>query len=149
MTNLASFVEALPQERVAPVLALLDVLRRHLPEGFKEHSDGRMVHFTVPHSIYPAGYHCNPKDPLPFVSVASTKSQISLYHMGLYADPDLLSAFQMEWNPKECGRLDMGKSCIRFKRPERLTAALPVLSSLFERMSPEDWISVYEAAFKG
>ena len=128
---------------------LLDGLRAGLPGGFHEHADGRMVHFSVPHSLYPAGYHCNPKQPLPFISVASTKGHMALHHMGLYADPDLLRGFEADWSAAKLGKLDMGKGCVRFRKPERLTAAMPVLGTLFSRMTPEAWIALYEATFKG
>lgn len=148
MSDVATFIDGLPEERKAAVTALLDALRQHLPPGFAEQSDGRMVHFAVPHSLYPAGYHCNPKQPLPFISVSSTKGHIGLHHMGIYADPDLLRFVQTEWDADACGKLDMGKGCVRFKKPERLVAALPLLEELFEKMTPEQWIARYEGAFK-
>lgn len=148
MTDSAAFIAGLPEERRDPVGALLDALRSRLPEGFAEHCDGRMVHFAVPHSLYPGGYHCNPKQPLPFISVASTKGHIGLHHMGVYADPDLLRFVEAQWDVEACGKLDMGKGCLRFKKPEKLTAALPMLERLFERMSPDQWIDRYESAFR-
>lgn len=148
MSDAVAFLDALPAERRPAMAALIEALRHHLPAGFREHADGRMVHFSVPHSLYPDGYHCNPKQPLPFISVASTKGHMALHHMGLYADADLLGRFKADWEDAELGRLDMGKGCVRFKRPDTLSAAMPVLSALFERMSPQDWIARYEAAFK-
>ncbi len=148
MADTASFIAGLPEDRQAPVSALIDALRAHLPKGFAEHCDGRMVHFAVPHSLYPDGYHCNPKQPLPFISVASTKGHIGLHHMGIYADPALLQFVESHWDVASCGKLDMGKGCVRFKKPERLTAAIPMLQQVFEQMSPAQWIARYEGAFK-
>lgn len=143
-----SFIHSLTEDRRAPVSALLALLRAALPEGFQEHTDGRMVHFVVPHSLYPAGYHCQPKQPLPFISVASTKGHVALHHMGLYADPELLQAFEADWSSADIGKADKGKGCIRFKRMNQLEQALPVLENTFRRMSPQDWIARYEAAFR-
>ena len=148
MANTQDFIHGLPDGRRAAVSALLETLRERLPAGFAEYSDGRMVHFSVPHSRYPNGYHCNPKQPLPFISVSSTKGHISLHHMGLYADPELLQFLENKWDMDACGKLDMGKGCVRFKKPERLLAALPILGQLFEKMSPEAWIDRYEGAIK-
>lgn len=143
-----TFLEALPDERKGPVAALIESLRSKLPEGFAEHCDGRMVHFSVPFSLYPDGYHCNPKSPLPFISVASTKGQVSLHHMGLYAHPPLLEALQRDWESADLGKLNMGKGCVRFKRMAQLEAAIPTLVKTFERMTPQAWIGCYEAEVK-
>lgn len=148
MPDISDFFATLPPDRMDAVVALLGALREGLPAGFSESCDGRMVHFSVPHSLYPNGYHCNPKQPLPFISVASTKGHIGLHHMGIYADPELLRFVQTEWDERACGKLDMGKGCLRFKKPERLLAALPLLEALFEKMSPEQWVACYEGAFK-
>lgn len=107
-----------------------------------------MLHFSVPHSTYPAGYHCNPRLPLPFISVASTKGHVALHHMGLYADPDLHRAFLEDWDAAGIGKLDMGKGCVRFKRMPQIEDALPVLEATFRRMGPQQWIDRYEAAFR-
>ena len=148
MKETQAFLDDLPADRKAPVQALIDVIRGNLPSGFREHADGRMVHFSVPHSLYPAGYHCNPKQPLPFISVASTKGHVALHHMGLYADAALLALFQTDWARADLGKPDMGKGCIRFKKMGLLEQALPVLGATLGRMSPEEWIARYEAAFK-
>lgn len=148
MTTAQDFIEGVPEDRRAAVTALLEALRQHLPAGFAEHCDGRMVHFSVPHSLYPDGYHCNPKQPLPFISVSSTKGHIGLHHMGIYADPELLRFVEGQWDADACGKLNMGKGCVRFKKPDRLMAAMPMLGQLFEKVSPEAWIARYEGAFK-
>ncbi|MNY06651.1 hypothetical protein D3C86_1394170 [compost metagenome] len=105
-----------------------------------------MISYVVPHSAYPAGYHCDPKLPLPFLSFASQKNFIALYHMGLYADPELLEWFVSEYQEVSKTKLDMGKSCIRFKKPEQIP--LELIGKLVSKMSPENWISVYEKALK-
>jgi len=142
------FLDGLPEERKAPVAAVIEALRSELPSGFMEHSDGRMVHFSVPHSRYPDGYHCNPKAPLPFISVASTKGHVSLHHLGLYAHPPLLEALQVDWDSADLGKLNMGKGCVRFKRMAQLEAAIPILKLTFARMSLQAWIDCYEAEVK-
>ncbi|MGV3640687.1 MAG: DUF1801 domain-containing protein, partial [Adhaeribacter sp.] len=105
-----------------------------------------MIGYVVPHSLYPAGYHCDPKQPLPFMGVASQKNFVSVYHMGLYSDPELLNWFTGEY-PKHCKtKLDMGKSCIRFKKPEQVPFEL--LGELAAKLSPREWIDLYEAKLK-
>lgn len=148
MADLSAFIAGLLPDRQDPVLRLLQALRSSLPPGFAEHCDGKMVHFSVPHSLYPAGYHCNPALPLPFISVAATKGHVAVHHMGLYADAALLGAFQRDWENAALGKADMGKGCVRFKKMPQLEAALPVLSSTFARMTPAEWIARYEAAFR-
>ena len=125
---------------------LREILKKHLPEGFKEEMGYGMVGFCVPHSTYPAGYHCDPKQPLPFVGLASQKGHISLYHMGLYADEELMSWFATEYPKHSNARLDMGKSCIRFKKPEHIPYEL--IGRLAQKMTPEAWIALYEQNLK-
>ncbi len=94
---------------------------------------------------YPAGYHCNANQPLPFLSVACTKSHIAIYHMGLYADQKLYDWFLAEYETNTGKKPDMGKSCIRFKKPEGIPFDL--IGNLVARMNPDEWISLYEASF--
>jgi hypothetical protein len=105
-----------------------------------------MIGYVVPHSIYPAGYHCDTKLPLPFLNLASQKSHIAVYHMGIYADPELLNWFQSAYAAEVKGKLDMGKSCIRFKKPELIPYGL--FAELASKMSVQDWISLYEKNYK-
>ena len=105
-----------------------------------------MMGWSVPHSIYPAGYHCNPKDPLPFMGLASQKNSINLYHMGIYANPKLLKWFQDAHAKASPKRLDMGKSCIRYKKPEDIPFDL--IGELASKITVEDWINMYESGFK-
>jgi len=101
---------------------------------------------VVPHKLYPPGYHVSPDIPLPFISIANQKNYIALYHMGIYADPKLLDWFTKEY-PAHCTRkLDMGKSCIRFKKPEEIPFLL--IQELISKMTCEEWIQVYESRIK-
>lgn len=143
-TSAAAYLASLPDDRREAMIALRNTILTHLPRGFVEAMSYGMIGYVVPHDIYPAGYHCDPAQPLPFLSIASQKSHIALYHMGLYADPDLLAWFEAEWAARDLGKLDMGKSCIRFKKPERIP--LDLIGDLVERMSAERWIAVYEAS---
>lgn len=105
-----------------------------------------MIGYVVPHSVYPAGYHCDPKLPLPFINLASQKNFIALYHMGLYADAELLEWFTAEYPRHSSTKLDMGKSCIRFKKPEAIPYAL--IGQLAKKMSTDDWIRLYESQLR-
>jgi hypothetical protein len=133
-------------DRQAAVAQLRQILLEHLPDGFAEGMTYGMIGYAVPHSIYPAGYHCDTKQPLPFVSLAATKNALSLYHMGIYAMPDLMAWFVAEY-PKHCKtKLDMGKSCIRFKKMEDIPYAL--LTELAQKVTVAQWIEVYERELK-
>lgn len=147
-SDVESLIQTWPEDRQEALTALVEAARRCLPPGFAEHACSRMVHFSVPHSLYPDGYHCNPKQPLPFVSIASTKGHMALHHMGLYADANLLVFFQDRWEAESCGKLNMGKGCVRFTSPKRLMAALPVLEALLGAMKAEEWISTYTSNIK-
>ena len=136
----------LPPERQAPMRQLRELLRQRLPQGFAECMAYGMPAYVVPHSLYPAGYHCKPEQPLPFLSISSKKAGIGLHHMGLYADPELLAWFQAEY-ARACPRkLDMGKACITFKKPEHIPFEL--IGQLAARWTPQDWIRRYEAQIK-
>ncbi len=140
------YIKQLPEDRIEPVQQLRKVILAHLPKGFKEGMGYGMIAYVVPHAIYPAGYHCDPKVPLPFINIASQKNFVALYHMGVYADKKLLDWFVGEY-PKHCRtKLDMGKSCIRFKKMEDIPFEL--IGELASKMSVEDWISLYESHFK-
>lgn len=145
MNPFETYIQNLPEERQQPVRNILNLLIAHLPKGFEPVTQYQMPSFVVPHSIFPAGYHCNPAEPLPFISVASQKNFIALYHMGLYSEPELYNWFVSEY-PKHCKyKLDMGKSCIRFKKTEDIPFDL--LKELFEKVSPEQWIETYSRNF--
>ena len=145
-TSAQEYLDSLPADRRAAVSQLRDTIVNNLPKGFSEGMGYGMLGYAVPHSRYPAGYHCDPKQPLPFVSLASQKNFIALYHMGLTAMPNLLQWFQEEYPKHSKTKLDMGKSCIRFKKPEQIPFAL--IGELMQKVTPEEWIAVYETAIK-
>lgn len=145
-TNVEDYLNELPEERVEPMMELRKVLKKNLPKGFSEGVDYGMPGFSVPHSLYPAGYHCDPKIPLPFIGFASQKNFIALYHMGIYADKDLLDWFVAEYPKHSKAKLDMGKSCIRFKKVDQIPYKL--IGELAKKMTPKDWIALYEKNLK-
>jgi uncharacterized protein YdhG (YjbR/CyaY superfamily) len=145
-TTVDQYIDELPEDRKEALTRLRKIIKKNLPQGFTEGMGYGMAGYVVPHSIYPAGYHCDPRQPLPFMGFASQKNFIAFYHMGIYADRKLLEWFQAEY-PKHCKtKLDMGKSCIRFKKPEHIPFDL--LGELVSIMSPKDWIEVYERELK-
>lgn len=144
--SVSQYMDELPEDRKSAMSQLRDTINAHLPAGFSEGMGYGMPGWAVPHSTYPAGYHCDPKIPLPFMSIASQKNFIALYHMGIYADPELLKWFTEEYPKHSKTKLDMGKSCIRFKKPESIPYEL--IAELCAKMTPQDWIARYESAFK-
>lgn len=145
-TSVDDYINQLDEDRQTAMTKMRKVIKKNLPKGFQETLNYNMPAFVVPHKTYPDGYHCDPKLPLPFVSFASQKNFIALYHMGLYANPDLHKWFVEEY-PKHCKRkLDMGKSCIRFKKMEEIPYEL--IGELCAKMSPKDWIEIYETHLK-
>ena len=140
------YFQAIPEERQPHMKKLHQTIVDNLPEGFQVGMSYGMVGYVVPHSLYPAGYHCDPKLPLPFMSIASQKNFIALYHMGIYANPELLAWFQEEYPKHVKTKLDMGKSCIRFKKPEVIPYNL--IGELCKLMDPQNWINVYESVIK-
>jgi hypothetical protein len=142
----AGYLKSLERARVEPVTQLMDSIREALPEGFEERMNYGMPSWVVPHETYPGGYHVDPSLPLPFLSVASQKRHVAVYHMGIYADVKLLAWFEAAY-PKHCStKLDMGKSCIRFKNPAKIPHAL--IGQLCKKMTPKKWITLYEANVK-
>lgn len=140
------YLETLPEDRKSVMKALRETILEYLPEGFAETMTYGMITYVVPHSLYPHGYHCDPKQALPFVSIASQKNHIALYHMGLYGDQALLLWFEERWKQISSKKLDMGKSCIRFKKPEDVP--LKLIGELMAKISPQEWIDVYEQNLK-
>lgn len=136
------YIDNLPADRKTVVRKLRATLRKHLPGGFKEEMNYNMLGYVVPHSVYPPGYHCNTSQPLPFINLASQKNFVALYHMGLYADKKLLDWFTKNYAANVTGKLDMGKSCIRFKKMNNIPYEL--IGELAGKMSPQDWIKLYE-----
>ncbi len=140
------YLTELPEERQVPMDKLRKIIRKNLPKGFKEEMGYGMMGYSVPHSLYPAGYHCNPKMALPFMGMASQKNFISVYHMGLYADSALTKWFVKEYEKLGIGKLDMGKCCIRFKNMEKIPYKL--IGELSSKMTPQEWIAIYEKNMK-
>lgn len=141
-----AYFQELPEDRKEAMSRLRTTILENLPKGFAEIMSYGMVGYVVPHELYPAGYHCNPEQPLPFLGMASQKNAISFYHMGIYTNPELLDWFVQEY-PKHCSlKLDMGKSCVRFKKPDKIPFDL--IGELVRKMSPEQWIEIYEKEVK-
>jgi uncharacterized protein YdhG (YjbR/CyaY superfamily) len=145
-TTPEQYLSELPEDRKEAMLKLRNAIKENLPQGFEEVISYGMLGYVVPHSIYPSGYHCNPKLPLPFINLASQKNFIALYHMGIYANKNLESWFVSEYPKHVKTKLDMGKSCIRFKKMEDIP--FDFIGELAAKLSVEDWISNYEKAFR-
>ncbi|MCB9332150.1 MAG: DUF1801 domain-containing protein [Lewinellaceae bacterium] len=142
----SDYILAIPEERRDAFTRLRETIQENIPDGFQEGMSYGMIGYVVPHSIYPSGYHCDPKLPLPFASIASQKNFIALYHMGLYANEELLKWFVAEYPKHSKTKLDMGKSCIRFKKPEAIPFQL--IAELMQKMSVDDWVELYETHLK-
>lgn len=140
------YMADLPEERQKTMEELRKVIKKNIPKGFHEEMNYGMIGYVVPHSLYPDGYHCDPKLPLPFLAMASQKNSINIYHMGIYADPTLLKWFTTEFPKHSTKKLDMGKSCIRFKKPEDIPFKL--IGELVSKMSVKDWVATYEKNYK-
>ncbi len=144
--NIEEYYASVPEERKPALNKLRAIFKKHLPKGFEECLYYGMPGFVVPLKTYPKGYHVSPGTPLGFVNIASQKNFIALYHMGLYANPTLLKWFTTEY-PKHCKtKLDMGKSCIRFKNPDAIPFEL--ITELAKKISPQEFITAYEKALK-
>ena len=145
-TTVDAYINELPKERQEAITKLRKVIKKNLPKGFSEGMGYGNMGYSVPHSLYPAGYHCDPKIPLPFMGLASQKHFIAVYHMGIYADPKLLKWFTDAYAKVGVGKLDMGKSCIRFKKPENIPFKL--IGELASKITPQQWIESYEKVVK-
>lgn len=145
-TTVDQYMEELPEDRKIALLELRKVIKKHIPRGFQEGMGYGMPGYSVPHNKYPSGYHCDPKLPLPFLSYASQKNGISIYHMGIYADPKLMKWFTEAHAKVSSQKLDMGKSCIRYKKPADIPFQL--IGELVSKMTPDEWIALYERSFK-
>ena len=144
--NPEDYISKIPEERIPYFKKLRQTILENIPKGFEEQMSYGMIGYVVPKSTYPAGYHCDTNLPLPFANIASQKNFIALYHAGIYANSELLEWFVSEY-PKHCKRkLDMGKSCIRFKKPEEIPFDL--IAQLIQKMTVQDWISRYEYNIK-
>ncbi|MEO6818297.1 MAG: DUF1801 domain-containing protein [Ginsengibacter sp.] len=144
--SIDNYINQLNKERKDVMIKLRKVILDNLPGGFTEMMSYGMIGFVVPHSIYPNGYHCNPKLPLPFLSIASQKNFVAIYHMGIYADVNLLEWFENEYLKHSKAKLDMGKSCIRFKKLDEIPYEL--IGELTRKISVKEWIKMYEFSLK-
>ena len=140
------YIEELPEDRKAAIKKLRAVIKKNLPKGFQECMGYGMIGYVVPHSKYPKGYHCDPKLPSPFMGFASQKNFIAVYNMGVYGDPKLLKWFTDEHAKVSSKKLDMGKSCMRYKKPEDIPYEL--IGELAAKITPDEWIACYEKNVK-
>ena len=145
-TTVEDYLKEIPEERKAPMIKLRKLIKKNLPKGFKEGMDCGMMGYCVPHSIYPKGYHVNPKQALPFIGLASQKNNITLYHMCVYGDTKLAKWFRDEYAKAGVGKLDMGKCCIHFKKMDKIPYDL--IAELCAKVTVEDWIRIYESNLK-
>lgn len=144
--TVGEYLEQIPEDQKLVVGKLQKIIKKNLPKGFKEVMNYGMIGYVIPHSIYPDGYHCNPTLPLPFMGLAAQKNFVAFYHMGIYADPKLLKWFTEAYGKEVPSKLDMGKSCMRFKK----NAVVPyeLIGKLVQKMTTEDWIKLYEKNYK-
>lgn len=145
-TTVNEYVNALPEDRKEAIQQLRKVINSNLKGPHEEVISYKMLGWIIPKTDYPEGYHCTPELPLPFINLASQKNYIAFYHMGVYADPDLLLWFQTEYPKHSKYKLDMGKSCIRFKRMNDI--AFDLVGELVSRMTTTRWIEIYEQKIK-
>lgn len=143
--TVSEYLANLPEDRREAFNQLRGAILTNLPEGFEECINYGMIGYVVPHSIYPNGYHCDSKLPLPFMNVASQKNFIAFYHMGIYGDPELMNRFVSEFPKYSKAKLDMGKSCIRFKKMNDIPFEL--IGELVKKMTVADWINQYESLY--
>lgn len=140
------YISKIPEERQEIFKKLFDTIDDNLPKGFKQGVSYGMVGWDVPLETYPSGYHCTPGSPLPFMGLASQKNFIALYHMGIYSKPELLEWFVSEFPKYSKRKLDMGKSCVRFKKIDEIP--LELIAELSKRMTVDEWIECYEKNLK-
>lgn len=144
--TVAEILENAPEDKKAAFTKLHQTILDNLPEGFETGLSYGGLGYVVPHSLYPAGYHCKPEEPLPFVGIAIQKHSINLYHMGIYAFPEVQEWFVSEYSKYSKKKLDMGKSCIRFKKPEDIPYEL--IAQLMRKITVDEWIAKYELSYK-
>lgn len=144
-TTVNEILEKIPEERKEGFNKLHSTIVKNLPRGFEAGISYGGLGYVVPHTIYPAGYHCKPSEPLPFAGIASQKGSVNVYHMGIYSDPKLMEWFVGEFPKHSSKKLDMGKSCIRFKKVEDIPFEL--IGELMTKMTVQDWIDRYESLY--
>ena len=144
--SVEDYISQIPEERQEVLKKMFDTVNDNLPQGFKQGVSYGMIGWNVPLETFPAGYHCTPGSALPFISMASQKNFIALYHMGMYAKPELLDWFVAEFPKHSKRKLDMGKSCIRFKKMDDIPFEL--IAELSKKMTVDEWINIYENNLK-
>ena len=142
----SEYIAQLPEDRKVAVQKLRQTILDHIDPKFQEYINYGMLGYVVPFSSYPEGYHCNPKLPLPFMNLASQKNFIAIYHLGMYANKAILDWFVAEYPKHSTAKLDMGKSCIRFKKIDMIPYAL--IGQLAAKLSMDEWIALYESQIK-
>jgi hypothetical protein len=145
-TTPTAYVDSLTEDRKIAITELQKVIKKNLPKGFEETMQYGMLTYVVTHKLYPTGYHCKPEDALPFLSIASQKNFIAVYHMGIYADKKLQDWFVAEFAKRSTKKLDMGKSCIRFKKLDQIPFDL--IGELASKITVDEWIAIYEKSYK-
>lgn len=140
------YIAQVPENRTQAMELLRKAVKENLPEGFEETIQYGMIGYVVPHSIYPAGYHVTPEEPLPFIGLASQKNHVALYHMGLYMFPNVLEWFAEEYPKHVKSKLDIGKSCIRFKKMNAIPYEL--IAELCGKITVADYVTEYERSLK-
>jgi len=143
--NIKEILDKVPTERKEVFTKLHQTILSNLPKGFEAAISYGGLGYVVSHTIYPSGYHCKPTEPLPFAGIASQKNSINFYHMGIYADASLMEWFVSEYSKHCHQKLDMGKSCIRFKKINEIPFEL--IGKLMQKISVEQWIKIYESKF--
>lgn len=141
-TSVDQYLKEIPADRRNDINAIRGVLKTHLPEGYEEIMQYGMIGYVVPHRLFPAGYHCDPKQPLCFAGLASQKNHLSLYMMPLYGDSPELTWFETEWK-KSGKKLNMGKCCIRFKKADDIP--IDLIGKLVARWPVTRWTEIYQA----
>lgn len=144
--TVTDYLNNINEDKKSDFLKLRNSIIKNIPQGFEEAMSYGMIGFVVPHKLYPAGYHCDPKLPLPFISIAAQKNFIALYHMGIYCEKNLLNWFVNEYPTHTNQKLDMGKSCIRFKKPDQIPYKL--IEELVSKIDVKQWIELYEKNLK-
>ena len=144
--NIKEYINLLEVDRKKIILKLINVIDNNIPRGFEKIMNYGIPSFVVPHSIYPNGYHCDKTLPLPFISVASQKHFVAVYHFGLYANSKVMNWFVSEYPLYSKRKLDMGKGCIRFKKFNEIPYEL--IGVLSTKMTIKDWINIYEQNIK-
>lgn len=144
-TTVEQYIAELPNDRREAMIKLRNVILKNIPNGFQEEMSYGMIGYVVPHNLYPKGYHCNTKLPLPYMNIASQKGSINIYNMMIYADTDLYQWFVTEYEKVCKSKLDMGKSCIRFKKTDDIPYDL--IGALSAKVTVAAWIEKYELMY--